>query len=58
MGKCEKREQSLRLEIEDEWVKMKIREWAKAVASNNEIKANVRASEIALIMDNHLMQPK
>lgn len=46
----------LSFEIGMEWVKMKMREWAKAVASNNEMKANVIASEISLIMDNHLMR--
>lgn len=42
-----------------EWVKMKMREWATAVALNNETKANLRVSEILLIMDhNHLMRGK
>jgi len=37
----------------DEWVKLKMREWARAVTSNNETKANLRVSEILLIMDHH-----
>ncbi|AES72192.1 hypothetical protein MtrunA17_Chr3g0123921 [Medicago truncatula] len=37
----------------DEWVKLKMREWARAVASNNETKANLKVSEIFLIMDHH-----
>ncbi|KAH1196460.1 hypothetical protein GmHk_18G050475 [Glycine max] len=41
-----------------EWVKMKMREWASAVASNNDTKANLTVSEILLIMDNHFMRPK
>lgn len=40
----------------DEWVKLKIREWATAVASNNDTRANRRASEILLIMDNHIVR--
>ncbi|KAL2332759.1 hypothetical protein Fmac_013972 [Flemingia macrophylla] len=38
-----------------EWMKMKMREWAKAVASNNQIKVDLRVSEIILIMHNHLI---
>ena len=41
-----------------EWVKIKMREWATAVASNNDTKANLTVSEILLIMDNHFMRPK
>ncbi|CAJ1855579.1 unnamed protein product [Sphenostylis stenocarpa] len=36
-----------------EWVKMKMREWAIAVASDNHTKADLRVSEILLIMDSH-----
>ncbi|KAK7387526.1 hypothetical protein VNO78_28394 [Psophocarpus tetragonolobus] len=53
---------SLRMDMNNdmamEWVKMKMREWAAAVASNNDTKANLRLSEILLIMDTHLMQGK
>ncbi|AES72191.1 hypothetical protein MtrunA17_Chr3g0123911 [Medicago truncatula] len=46
------------LKMNDEWVKMKMREWATAVASNNETNANLRVSEILLIMDhNHHKMP-
>ncbi|KAL5075800.1 hypothetical protein RYX36_014784 [Vicia faba] len=38
---------------DDEWVKLKMREWATAVASNNETNANRRVSEILLIINNH-----
>jgi len=40
-------------EMAMEWVKMKMREWAIEVASNNHTKANLRVSEILLIVDNH-----
>jgi hypothetical protein len=40
-------------ETDDEWVKLKMREWVTAVASNNQIQANLRVSEILLIMDNN-----
>ncbi|GAU36348.1 hypothetical protein TSUD_321870 [Trifolium subterraneum] len=40
-------------ETDDEWVKLKMREWVTAVASNNQTQANLRVSEILLIMDNH-----
>ncbi|KAJ1382005.1 hypothetical protein SESBI_44660 [Sesbania bispinosa] len=46
----------LSLDLGMEWVKMKMREWATAVASNNETKANLRVSEIVLIMENHIMR--
>ena len=49
---------NLSLELGTEWVKIKIREWAKAVASNNEKKANLRLKEIALLMDDHIMPAK
>jgi hypothetical protein len=40
-------------ETDDEWVKLKMREWVTAVASNNQTQVNLRVSEILLIMDNH-----
>jgi len=40
-------------EMATEWVKMKMREWAIAVASDNHTKADLRVSEILLIMDSH-----
>ncbi|KOM39688.1 hypothetical protein LR48_Vigan03g307000 [Vigna angularis] len=40
-------------EMAMEWVKMKMREWAIAVASDNHTKADLRVSEILLIMDSH-----
>ncbi|QCD98649.1 hypothetical protein DEO72_LG6g3371 [Vigna unguiculata] len=40
-------------EMAMEWVKMKMREWAIAVASDNHTKAELRVSEILLIMDSH-----
>ncbi|KAK7306025.1 hypothetical protein VNO77_43939 [Canavalia gladiata] len=49
---------SLNLDIGMEWLKKKMREWATAVASNNEAEANLRVSEISLIMDNHLTRGK
>lgn len=49
----------LRLDVGMEYqVKMKMREWATAVASNNEAKANLKVSEILLTMDNHRMRGK
>lgn len=41
------------IERDEEWVKLKMREWATAVASNNETNANRRVSEILLIINNH-----
>lgn len=41
-----------------EWMKMKMREWATAVVSNNATKADLTVSEIVLIMDNHIVRGK
>ncbi|KAK7379478.1 hypothetical protein VNO80_04939 [Phaseolus coccineus] len=40
-------------EMAMEWVKMKMREWAIAVASDNHTEADLRVSEILLIIDSH-----
>ncbi|KAF7834424.1 Rab escort protein 1 [Senna tora] len=49
---------NLSLEVGMEWVKIKIRQWAKAVASNNDKNADLRLKEIALLMDHHIMAAK
>ncbi|KAI4317279.1 hypothetical protein L6164_025162 [Bauhinia variegata] len=49
---------SLSLKVDEEWLKTKMREWAKAAASNNERKASLKAKEISLIMNYHRMLRK
>ncbi|KAK4256681.1 hypothetical protein QN277_006372 [Acacia crassicarpa] len=49
---------NLSLELGSEWIKIKIREWAKAVSSNNDKEAHQRLREISRLMDDHIIPAK
>lgn len=49
---------NLSLDIDNEWIKIKIRGWAKAVASNNDKEVDRRLNEIGLLMDDRTMPAK